>query len=356
MPSGVHMRVRNAIPLTRGFGSSAAATAAGIAIGMWIRNGTPPERQQVLDAATRVEGHPDNISAAILGGLTVSAVVDDEVIANSLRIPYGLEIVVIIPDREISTRKAREALPLSIPRAEAVFNLQRLGLLLSGLFLNRKHLLVHGVQDRIHQNRRFPILPSMGAAVSALNDRRACLGAFVSGAGPAIAAFTRGRRSAARRARRLDLSRVGHRRGVQGARTGLPRDDLLGVERHGRFVPPCSDRRREVRRDVCRDGRPHTWCRAARRRDEETGASGRGRRFGHGQVDRRARATLARDQSTTSAAGARHAAPRRRDRERVASRDGDRSGGRARDFVHRVASRHDHGLVPHAGAHSKGAR
>lgn len=192
MPSGLELRIHNGIPLTRGFGSSAAAIVAGIAIGSWIRGGTPPERHPVLEAACRVEGHPDNVSAAVLGGLTVSAVIDDDVVATSLRVPYGLEIVVIIPDREISTRKAREVLPLSIPRAEAVFNLQRLGLLLSGLIQNKKDFLFYGVQDRIHQNRRVPILPAMGSLLTSLNEHRSCLGAFISGAGPAIAAFTRG--------------------------------------------------------------------------------------------------------------------------------------------------------------------
>lgn len=192
MPKGLHLKISNGIPLTRGFGSSAAATVAGIAIGRWIRNGTPPERQPVLEAATRVEGHPDNVSACVLGGLTVSAVIGDEVVATSMRVPYGLEIMVVIPDREISTRKARQILPLSIPRAEAVFNLQRLGLLLSGLYLNKKEFLHYGVQDKIHQNRRYPLLPAMGATVNVLNEERACLGAFVSGAGPAVAAFTSG--------------------------------------------------------------------------------------------------------------------------------------------------------------------
>ncbi|MBN1441127.1 MAG: homoserine kinase [Planctomycetes bacterium] len=191
MPRGIHLRIHNGIPLTRGFGSSAAAIVAGIAIGCWIRNGTPPERQPVLEAATRVEGHPDNASAAVLGGLTVSAVIEGEVQATSLRVPYGLQIVAIIPDREISTRKAREMLPLTIPRSEAVFNLQRLGLLLSGLIQNRKEFLFYGVQDRIHQSRRAPLLPAMSAVVSTLNEQRACLGAFISGAGPAVAAFAK---------------------------------------------------------------------------------------------------------------------------------------------------------------------
>jgi homoserine kinase len=190
MPRGLHLKIRNGIPLTRGFGSSAAAIASGIAIGMWIKRGTPPERQPIIDAATRVEGHPDNVTACVLGGLTVSASIGDQVVTNSLRVPYGLEIAVVIPDRELSTQKAREVLPLSIPRAEAVYNLQRMGLLLTGLFLNKKELLIHGVSDAIHQTRRTHLLPAMGDALSALNRDRDCLGAFISGAGPGIAAFT----------------------------------------------------------------------------------------------------------------------------------------------------------------------
>ena len=192
VPAGLRIRIRNDIPLTRGFGSSAAAIVAGIALGEWLKCGTPPERQVVLEAATAAEGHPDNASVAVLGGLTVSAVIDGQVEATSLRLPYGIEIVVLIPDREIETKKAREVLPLSIPRSEAVFNLQRLGLLLAGLFQNNRSYLYHGVKDRIHQGRRIHLLPAMGSVVKALNDHRGCLGAFISGAGPAVAAFTSG--------------------------------------------------------------------------------------------------------------------------------------------------------------------
>ena len=192
VPAGLRIRIRNDIPLTRGFGSSAAAIVAGIALGEWLKCGTPPERQVVLEAATAAEGHPDNASAAVLGGLTVSAVIDGQVEATSLRLPYGIEIVVLIPDREIETKKAREILPLSIPRSEAVFNLQRLGLLLAGLFQNNRSYLYHGVKDRIHQGRRIHLLPAMGSVVKALNDHRGCFGAFISGAGPAVAAFTSG--------------------------------------------------------------------------------------------------------------------------------------------------------------------
>jgi len=192
VPAGLRIRIRNDIPLTRGFGSSAAAIVAGIALGEWLKCGTPPERQVVMEAGTAAEGHPDNASAAVLGGLTVSAVIDGQVEATSLRLPYGIEIVVLIPDREIETKKAREILPLSIPRSEAVFNLQRLGLLLAGLFQNNRSYLYHGVKDRIHQGRRIHLLPAMGSVVKALNDHRGCLGAFISGAGPAVAAFTSG--------------------------------------------------------------------------------------------------------------------------------------------------------------------
>lgn len=192
VPAGLRLKIRNDIPLTRGFGSSAAAIVAGIALGSWIKHGTPPGRQYVLEAATSAEGHPDNASAAVLGGLTISAVIEGQVEATSLRLPYGIEVVVLIPDREIETRKARDVLPLSIPRSEAVFNLQRFGLLLAGLFQNNRDFLHHGVKDRIHQGRRAHLLPAMGLVVNALNDHRSCLGAFISGAGPAVAAFTSG--------------------------------------------------------------------------------------------------------------------------------------------------------------------
>ncbi len=187
---GLRLKIKNDIPLTRGMGSSASAIVAGIATGMWIRRGTPPERTPVLEAATQVEGHPDNASAAVLGGLTVSATIDSKVVATSLRLPYDLQVVVVIPDRVIETRKAREVLPLTIPRSEAVFNLQRLGLLLAGLIQNNDSFLFHGVGDQIHQKRRTSILPAMGGVLATLNEHRACRGAFVSGAGPAIAAFT----------------------------------------------------------------------------------------------------------------------------------------------------------------------
>ena len=190
LPQGLRMRVNNDIPLTRGLGSSAAATVAGVAIGMWLKNGTPPEKQPVLEAATRVEGHPDNASAAVLGGLTVSAMIEGQVAATSLRVPYDVQLVVIIPEVELSTRMARKVIPLSIPRAEAVFNLQRLGMLLAGLYQNNKDFLFHGVGDQIHQKRRVSLLPPMGAVMNLLNDLRDCKGAFISGAGPSIAAFT----------------------------------------------------------------------------------------------------------------------------------------------------------------------
>ena len=224
LPSSFRLKIRNDIPLTRGFGSSASAIVAGIAIGMWIRNGRPPERKPVLEAAARVEGHPDNVSASVFGGLTVSAVVDDEVVATSLRIPHGVHIVAVIPDAEISTRKAREVLPLSIPRAEAVHNLQRLGILLAGLFQNEKGFLIHGVGDQIHQRRRFALMPPMGSAVQVLNDHRSCLGAFVSGAGPAVAAFAKedGNRLG-------ELAVAEFRRAGIGAEYKVLRPDYLGM-------------------------------------------------------------------------------------------------------------------------------
>jgi homoserine kinase len=184
--SGFHLRVHNEIPLTRGFGSSAAAIVAGLALGLWLETGEI-DRDELLRLSTEIEGHPDNVSATIFGGLTVSAVVDEEVISHSLRLPAAVGVVGIIPEREISTIDARNALPDRYDRADVVFNLQRLGLLLSSLSKGDLSAIGAGVQDKLHQDYRIGILPEMAAVIERVSALDGALGAFVSGAGPAVA-------------------------------------------------------------------------------------------------------------------------------------------------------------------------
>lgn len=188
---GFHLKVHNRIPLTRGFGSSAAAIVAGLALGMWLKEERVDE-QELLRESTRIEGHPDNVSASIFGGLTASAVVDEQVISHRMRLPEEVEVVGIVPDRELSTRAAREALPDAYDRSDVVFNLQRLAMLLTSISNGDLEAIGAGVEDRLHQEYRMALMPEMRDVLQAIEACEGALGGFVSGAGPAIAALVRG--------------------------------------------------------------------------------------------------------------------------------------------------------------------
>jgi homoserine kinase len=187
---GGRLRCLNRIPLSRGLGSSAAAWVGGLLAANALL-GEPLDRDAVLTAAARAEGHPDNVAAALLGGLTVSCVDGDRVTAVSLPVPPEIAWVVLVPETESSTREARAVLPESLPRADAVFNVQRVSLLLAALGAGRPDLLGLAMQDRLHQPYRQRLFPWM-EAVAAAGRRAGALGCVLSGAGPAMLAAVGG--------------------------------------------------------------------------------------------------------------------------------------------------------------------
>jgi homoserine kinase len=187
--SGVHLHCKNRIPLSRGLGSSAAAWVGGLLAANGLL-GEPLDRDGLLTLAARAEGHPDNVSAALLGGLTVSSADGDRVTAVSLPVPADVAWVVLVPETESSTRDARAVLPESLPRADAVFNVQRVSLLLAALAAGRADLLELAMQDRLHQPYRRRLFPWMDAVTRAARAAGA-LGCVLSGAGPAMLAAVR---------------------------------------------------------------------------------------------------------------------------------------------------------------------
>ncbi len=190
---GVRVRMLNRIPLSRGLGSSSAAALGGVAAAAALAGGAlSPE--ELLDAALPYEGHPDNITPALLGGLTVSAVVDGKVRCVKLPVPEGLQAVAVIPNFHLSTAMARKALPPTVPRADAVFNVGRTALFLAAMQAGRLDLLREAVQDRLHQPYRAPLVPGM-AEVLAEGERAGALACFLSGAGPTLLALTTGDRA-----------------------------------------------------------------------------------------------------------------------------------------------------------------
>lgn len=183
----------NRIPLSRGLGSSAAAWVGGLVAGNALL-GTPLDRHAVLALAARAEGHPDNVAAAIFGGLTVSCTGPEGASAISLPVPSRLRWVALIPEVTSATAEARAVLPVSVPRDDAVFNVQRVAMLLAGLLADRGDALALGLDDRLHQPYRLRLFPWMPEVVAAARKAGA-LGCVLSGAGPSLLAVVGERES-----------------------------------------------------------------------------------------------------------------------------------------------------------------
>lgn len=187
---GIRIRMLNHIPLSRGLGSSSAAALGGVAAAAALA-GAVLGPEEMLDLALPFEGHPDNITPALLGGLTVSTLVEGKVRCVKLPVPETLQAIAVIPEFHLSTAKARKALPATVPWADAVFNVGRVALFLASMHTGRLDLLREAAQDRLHQPYRAPLVPGM-AEVLAEGERAGALACFLSGAGPTLLALTAG--------------------------------------------------------------------------------------------------------------------------------------------------------------------
>ena len=199
----------NRIPAGRGLGSSAAAWVGGLLAGNALA-GAPLSREAVLELAACSEGHPDNVAAAIFGGLTVSCATPEGVSAVALPVPGSLEWVVLVPEVTSATAEARALLPSSVPRADAVFNIQRVALLLASLQAARPAMLVTALDDRLHQPYRLKLFPWMPAVAAAAREAGA-LGCVLSGAGPSLLAVVAGDGDPVARAMERALGNAGVR-------------------------------------------------------------------------------------------------------------------------------------------------
>ena len=196
----------NAIPLSRGLGSSAAAIAGGLAAANALL-GNPFTANDRLEMAATIEGHPDNVAAAVLGGLRL--VVSDPAVSDPaasdpvasgggsriytapIGVPAGLRAVLLIPERRIATAEARRALPAQVPVADAVYNMGRAALLVAAMAGDHTEYLKIATQDCLHQPYRQAIFPAMKVVFEAALAAGA-LGVFLSGSGSTILALARG--------------------------------------------------------------------------------------------------------------------------------------------------------------------
>ncbi len=179
---GTQVRIHQelAIPCGRGFGSSAAAIIAGI-VGAEALSTSKHRSDDLLRAATVLEGHVDNVAPCLLGGGTVSAG------GRTLRLAADVKVVVCAAPAAFRTSDARAALPDTVSRTDAVDNIGRAAMLAGALAARRHDLLLAATADRLHQPARFASMPESAALVRALRDQG--IAAFLSGAGPSVAAL-----------------------------------------------------------------------------------------------------------------------------------------------------------------------
>lgn len=200
-PPPVHLEIDLGVPLARGLGSSATAIVGGLIAANQLA-GKPLSQQEVMELAIAIEGHPDNVVPALLGGcrLTGRGLVmkpqrpqrpqakEQDWVVCDVAWSSDLVPVVAIPDFELSTQEARQVLPDSYSRGDAVLNVASLGLLLRGLESGKGDWLRVGLQDRIHQPYRQKLIPGYDAVEAAALDAGA-YGMVISGAGPTLLAL-----------------------------------------------------------------------------------------------------------------------------------------------------------------------
>jgi len=228
-PRGIGWRVRmdNRIPLSRGMGSSASVTVAGLLAADAMVGGGVLSAERILALAVEAEGHPDNAAAALLGGFCVVATVDGAPCAVRFDPPAALVCVLFVPERPLATRDMRAALPTDVPFRNAIHNVGAASLAVAAFASGRLELLRAATVDRLHEPYRatvYPELPLMTAAARAAG----ALGAALSGAGSTIIAFTDDQRAAEQVAAALC---------VEAARLELPgRADIVRPRADGARV------------------------------------------------------------------------------------------------------------------------
>lgn len=172
------------IPESRGLGSSAACILAGV-IGATELSNSKLNKEEILKIATEIEGHPDNITPALFGGMTVSIQDQTSIHFSKVPIQNNFRIYGLIPDFTLSTKESRAVLPQEVSFQDAVFNVGRTALMLASFMNGDLELLNFSIDDKLHQNYRASLIPEYPSIIEKLNflDIK---GSFLSGAGPAI--------------------------------------------------------------------------------------------------------------------------------------------------------------------------
>ena len=206
---GVNIHCESQVPYTRGLGSSSTCIVAGI-VGAFAFKDKTDDRQEILELATKIEGHPDNVAPAIFGGLTVSVMEEEQVLTLNIPVKHEYRFVALIPPFTLSTEESRKVLPQTLGRQDAIKNVSHLALVVASLINGYDDGLKLGFKDRLHQPYRgklihfFDILSDSNDVLDAeflhdnydeimnvLENDENVLGCYLSGAGPTLMAVIR---------------------------------------------------------------------------------------------------------------------------------------------------------------------
>lgn len=185
-PSELKITVHSQIPIARGLGSSASVIVGGLLAANELL-GKPADEAALLSIATEVEGHPDNVTPAIVGGLVITSSEDDgSIVYRKLDWPKEWTITVCVPEYELATDISRSVLPKEVPMADAVFNAKRLAMFVHAIHTKDSALMKLALKDRLHQPYRMKLVPGLEKIIENLKHEENVLGCVLSGAGPAI--------------------------------------------------------------------------------------------------------------------------------------------------------------------------
>lgn len=185
-PSELKINIQAQIPIARGLGSSSSIVVGGLLAANKLL-GSPADEAALLAIATEVEGHPDNVAPAILGGFVLASQEEDGTLSYSkLQWPEEWDITVCIPDFELSTEIARSVLPKEVPMQDAIFNAKRLALLINAVNTKDEKLMKIALKDKLHQPYREKLVPGMHEIMEAFKHEDGVLGCVLSGAGPSM--------------------------------------------------------------------------------------------------------------------------------------------------------------------------
>lgn len=186
VPSELKINIQSEIPITRGLGSSASVIVGALLAANKL-HGFPADETALISMATEIEGHPDNVTPAITGGVVFSSTEDDgSLIYRKLNWPEDWELTVCVPDFELSTSISRSVIPKEIPLADAVYNLKHSAMLIHAIETADEELMKKALTDKIHQPYRIKLIPGMAEIMEAFKHEQGVLGCVLSGAGPTL--------------------------------------------------------------------------------------------------------------------------------------------------------------------------